>query len=268
MDIVVGILHSGEAEFSACVHSVNEQRGVSVEPVVISGLSNKEAHDALYQAFMARASGFDYFFKLDADMTLRSPDSLRSLTNLARGKDAAHAMSYVFDYPSSLAIPGVQLFRSDSKWEGSDEQLNVDYPPRLAGGSILIVDPIFVDHMPSPSEYQLFRYGIHKSLKALQHGRGSKKSIQKGLLHSSIINGMARNWAAGRSELIWALIGARLVFDGGIPSEGYHSNEVKAIFAKMQSDDALFRQLSVEASQFFGNEVQNWFRWIEKFQTT
>jgi hypothetical protein len=185
-----------------------------------------------------------------------------------RSKGAAHALSYVFDHPSSLAIPGVQIFRSDSRWEGSDEQLNVDYPPRLTGESVLIIDPIYVDHMSSPSQYQLFRYGIHKALKAVQHGRRAKKSVQKGLLHSAIINGMARNFVSGRQDLVWALIGARLVFDGGLPSEGYHSDEVKAIYSKIEGDAALFQQLSEEASRFFVNEVQNWFRWINQFQAT
>jgi hypothetical protein len=268
MRVLVGVLHSGEAEFPLCLKSVDSQRGVDIETIAISGRPNKAAHDELYGTFMSRASACDYFFKLDADMTLRTPESLFSLISLVQKRGAAHGLSYVFDYPSSLAIPGVQLFRSDSKWEGSEEQLNVDYPPRLCGESMLIVDPIFVDHMLSPSQYQLFRYGIHKALKAIQHGRGPNKSVQKGLLHSSIINGIARNFLSGRQDLVWALIGARLVFDGGLPSEGYHSDEVKAIYSKIEGDAALFQQLSEEASRFFGNEVQNWFRWINQFQST
>jgi hypothetical protein len=268
MKVLIGILHIGEAEFSACLDSISSQLGVVAECFVISDKPNKDAHDELYSTFMSRSTAFDYFFKLDADMTLRSPDALRALVSAVRSKGAAHALSYVFDHPSSLAIPGVQIFRSDSRWEGSDEQLNVDYPPRLTGESMLIVDPIYVDHMSSPSHYQLFRYGIHKALKAIQHGRGEKKSVQKGLLHSAIINGMARNFVSGRQDLVWALIGARLVFDGGVPSEGYHSDEVKAIYSKIESDAELFQQLSEEASRFFGNEVQNWFRWINQFQST
>jgi hypothetical protein len=266
--VFVGILHIGEAEFSACLDSISSQLGVVAECFVISDKPNKDAHDELYSTFMSRSTAFDYFFKLDADMTLRSPDALRALVSTVRSKGAAHALSYVFDHPSSLAIPGVQIFRSDSRWEGSDEQLNVDYPPRLTGESMLIIDPIYVDHMSSPSQYQLFRYGIHKALKAIQHGRGAKKSVQKGLLHSAIINGMARNFVSGRQDLVWALIGARLVFDGGVPSKGYHSEEVKAIYSQIESDAALFQQLSEEAGRFFGNEVQNWFRWINQFQST
>jgi hypothetical protein len=266
--VLVGILHSGEAELPVCLASLDGQLGVEVGRFIISGKSNKTAHDELYTAFMAGASSVDFFFKLDADMVLRSPGSLLSIVKAVGSKGAAHALSYVFDHPSSLAIPGVQLFRSDSRWEGSDEQLNVDYPPRLTGESMLIIDPIYVDHMSSPSQYQLFRYGIHKALKAIQHGRGAKKSIQKGLLHSAVINGMARNFVGGRRDLVWALIGARLVFDGGLPSEGYHSDEVKAIYSKLEGDAVLFQQLSGEASRFFGNEVQNWFRWINQFQST
>lgn len=268
MRVLVGILYANELEFEECRASLDRQQGVVIESFVLSGFSNKEAHDQLYAAFMSRAPEADFFFKLDADMTLRSPNSLRALVELVSRKGAAHALSYVWDAPSGLTIPGVQLFRSDSRWEGSDEQLNVDYPPRLAGESVLIVDPIFVDHMSSPSTYQLFRYGIHKALKAIQHGRGAKKSINKGLLHSAIINGMARNYFGGRSELVWALIGARLVFEDGVPGEGYHSDEVKGLFHRIEADRQLFEELAGESVRFFGNEVQNWFRWIGKFQTT
>jgi hypothetical protein len=268
MKVLVGILFIGESEFPNCQRSVDSQRGLELESFVVPNLTNKIAHDFLYRRFMERATEVDYFFKLDADMMLRSPDSLCSLVNAVHSKGAAHALSYVFDHPSSLAIPGVQLFRADSRWEGSDEQLNVDYPPRLTGESMLVVDPIYVDHMFSPSKYQLFRYGIHKALKAIQHGRGRQKSIQKGLLHSAIINGIARNFVSGRHDLVWALIGARLVFDGGLPSESYHSDEVKAIYSKIECNEILFRQLSAETRRFFGNEVQNWYRWITQFHST
>jgi hypothetical protein len=268
MRILTGILYSDEAEFSQAESSLKCQRGVDIDSFVLAGLANKQAHDELYASFMSRASDFDYFFKFDADMTLRSPDSLKTLVDIVSRKGAAHALSYVFDMPSGLAIPGVQLFRSDSRWEGSDEQLNVDYPPRLFGESVLIVEPIFVNHMSAPSHYQLFRYGIHKALKAIQHGRGAKKSINKGLLHAAIINGMARNYFGGRSELVWALIGARLVFEGGVPGEGYHSEEVRSLFRRIESEPSLIQELSIAATQFFGNEVQNWFRWIGKFQVS
>ena len=266
--ILVGVLHSGEREYARCLQSLECQVGVFLQAFSISGKENKVAHDELYASFMARASEFDFFFKLDADMTLRSPNSLKSLVDIVSSKGAAHALSYVYDVPSGLAIPGVQLFRSDSRWEGSDEKLNVDYPPRLMGESVLIVDPILVDHMSSPSSYQLFRYGIHKSLKAIQHGRGANKSINKGLLHAAIINGMARNYFSGRAELVWALIGARLVFEGGVPGDGYHSEEVQSLFRRIESEQPLFQELSGDAARFFSNEVQNWFRWIGKFQTT
>jgi hypothetical protein len=268
MKVLVGILHSGEQEFAASLRGLLEQVDVDVTHFVISDLPNKKAHDELYSAFMCRSSECDYFLKLDADMTFRASGSLRALLDRVASKNAAHALSYVYDVPSGLAIPGIQLFRSDSKWGGSEETLNVDYPPALNGESLLIVDPIFVDHMQSPDSYQLFRYGIHKALKAIQHERGAKKSINKGLLHAAIINGIARNHFDGRADLIWALIGARLIFDGAIPKNGYHSDEVRSIFTEISSSESLFRNLSYEAAGFFGNEIQNWFRWIQRFQSS
>jgi hypothetical protein len=151
-----------------------------------------------------------------------------------------------------LSIPGVQLFRSDSRWEGSSETLNVDYAPRITGKSILAVTPNFVDHMLAPSEYQLFRYGIHKTLKANQHDRPSeKRDPKKGLLHTAILNGIARNYCSGRLELVWALIGAMLVQKKIIPPTGYHNEKIKNIFADIKQNEKIFQSAKNDAKIFF-----------------
>jgi hypothetical protein len=268
MRVLVGILYSGESEFNASLASASRQKEVAIETFIITDKPNKIAHDELYETFMTRAKYFDFFLKLDADMTLRHEYCVRDLLRSVTSEKAAHALSYVYDSPSSLAIPGVQIFRSDSKWEGSTDTLNVDYLPKLFGKSILITEPIFVDHMPAPSDYQLFRYGIHKTLKAIQHGRGSGKSIQKGLLHISIMNGIARNYFSGHHNLIWALIGSILVFNGHVPHQGYHSDQVKLIFENLKTNSSLLDKISRESERAFSNEIQTWYRWVGQFQST
>jgi hypothetical protein len=264
--VLIGVLYSGEAEFSKCLDSIAFQENVWTDHLVIKDKPNKEAHDELYARFMSEADKFDFFFKLDADMVFKESNGLTQMVELVSRQKAAHLMSYVFDHPSGLSIPGVQLFRSDSRWEGSSETLNVDYAPRITGKSILAVTPNFVDHMLAPSEYQLFRYGIHKALKANQYDRPSeKRDPRKGLLHTAILNGIARNYCNGRLELVWALIGAMLVQKRTIPPTGYHNEKTQDIFIDMKQNKKQFQSAKSDAEKFFSNEIQSLFRWFLEF---
>lgn len=262
--VLVGVLHSGESEYPLCVNSARQQTGVDVNIFTISGKENKNAHDALYDEFMRNAAGYDFFFKLDADMSIRTPTGLKTLVEHAAEHNAAHLMSYVLDCPSGLLIPGVQLFRSDSRWEGSDDNLNVDYPPRIFGKSLLLTRNAYVDHMTDPHDYQLFRYGIHKALKAIQPGRGANKSITKFLLHTAILNGIARNSRAGQERLSWALIGAMLVLIDQIPDVPYHSHETQSMFNALKTEPTKRSRAAEAALEIFFNEVQVLFRFCSK----
>lgn len=265
MRVLVGILKSDEKEFDSCIDALKWQTFKGIDYFYIDNLPNKKAHDTLYQRFMNHSSSFDYFLKLDADMVFSKENSLEQMLGVFRS-DVAHLFAYVFDVPSSIKIPGIQMFRSDTIWGNSDEQLNVDYPPKLNGDSISIVDCDWVNHMPSPSNYQLFRYGIHKALKSIQPDRGNKNA-KKGILHAAILNGIARNYFSGRKELCWSLIGAMLVYSRQIAGVEYNSSSNRSLFIEIEQNGALREHLIKEAQCFWMNEIQSLFRWLDLFQT-
>ena len=265
MKVLIGTLNIGESEFEACKKSILSQENVDFDHFIISGKPNKNAHDELYASFMDRSKEVNFFLKLDADMTFCSPNSLRQLVDIAVMNKAAHVISWIKDIPSSLMIPGVQLYRSDTRWGGSDDLLNVDYPPTLFGRSLAVGAPCLVDHMSCPSTFQLFRYGIHKALKAIQYVSEEKKSIDKFLIHTSILKGIARNYFSGRRDLIWCLLGAFLVVKEKVPIEEYASGEVALYYDELCRDQNLFGALSKGAEQFFESDIQISFRFFDAY---
>jgi hypothetical protein len=159
------------------------------------------------------------------------------------------------------------MFASSTKWLGSDEQLNVDYPPKIFGKSQQFVNKPWINHMPNPSDYQLFRYGIHKALKSLQPDR-QKKNTKKGILHLSILNGIARNVFAGKNEKLWfALIGATLVYDKQYVEHQYNTDQTKALFDEILCNENLYEQHKKLANAFWVNEIQTTYWWFENFNT-
>lgn len=265
MRVLVGILKSGEEEFESCIHSLKEQTVKDVEYFVLENMPNKQAHDTLYRRFMDQASSCDCFLKLDADMVFARDDALEQMLGFFEN-DVAHLFAYVFDVPSAMNIPGIQMFRSDAVWEGSDELLNVDYAPRIGGQSITLIDGNFIKHMPSPSNFQLFRYGIHKAIKSIQPDRDDKNA-KKGILHAAILHGIARNYFLGHQKLCWAMIGAMLVYSGKIVGLEYNSAACRSVFVEIDQNRPLHEGLVDEARRYWGNEIQSLFRWLDLFHT-
>ncbi len=262
--LLVGMLYHEEAEFPRALAALKNQRGVTFDHFVVEGLPNMEAHDTLYATFMKHSSEHDYSLKLDADMILRGDTALQAMLNLIKPNNSAHLMLYVMDWASQLKIPGIQMFRRDVRWPGSNDRLNVDYSPAISGPSIVVTEAELVDHMPDPSRFQAFRYGMHKAFKSLQPDRRDK-DYSKGLLHAVILAGIARHWRANRDvRLGLALAGAARVFTGSARHlmHDYAGQQSKQLFNSIEADynlDALLKR--VDAS--WGTEIQFFMRWHE-----
>ena len=268
MKILIGLLKSKENEFDICIEKLKAQSYSNFEFFVIENMPNKLAHNELYSRFMSSSADCDFFLKLDADMVFVEEGSLNKMISYFN-KSTEHIMFYVNDIPSSLKIPGIQMFRSNVTWTFSDEDLNVDYPPNIGNGSSRIYTNLdLINHMPLPSDYQLFIYGIHKAVKSIQPFK-ENKNFNKGLLHISIINGIARNYfIAKKMNLIWSLIGAMLIFKKVISPHDYNSEFNLNIFKKLLADKKEFKLIKSDTENFWSNEIQNLFYWSDLFRST
>lgn len=225
MRVLVGTLYSGENEFDECKKALDSQSFKDFEHIVISNHPNKQAHEKLYETFM-QSEDFDKYLKLDADMVLQ-PGALEEMVSASEGHDVM--MAYVKDCPSGLRIPGIQMFSNRCIWPESSDKLNVDTSPVFPGTLCKIRERDWVLHNPNPSDFQAFRYGIHRALKAIQPDR-ENKAVYKALLHFTILKNI---WKQPKTkQRMLSIIGAEIVFSG-CPIElvnDYSGDYAKALF--------------------------------------
>jgi hypothetical protein len=171
--LLILTLNSGEAALPVIVEQLAAQSFRNFEHEIISGLPNQAAHNRLYRTVMNRASSFDLFLKLDADMTLRSGSSLEEALRAIDGHpDRQHFAFPVWDCFTEEETLGVHFFRSGVRWGEVTDDLFVDPDPPGVSRIIWEGPPApFVNHGEVVSEFECFAFGVHKFLKAAQRGR-------------------------------------------------------------------------------------------------
>jgi hypothetical protein len=225
------MLSCGENERARAIEALKRQSFRSWDFFEIRDRPNKEAHVELYRTFMA--SGADCYLKLDADMVLKA-DVLGQLVEAAKVQDVS--MVLVDDWPSRMEIPGMQIFSRHCRWVDDGDRLNVDTTP-LNRGRQFLRDAHWVDHMPDPGEFQSFRYGVHKALKALQIG-ATTKIPEKVPMHIGVLNGI---WRHRREDARRGLmiLGAECVFSGKHPrlAENYAGDYARTLLDEVKGTD-------------------------------
>ena len=184
--LLILTLSSGEAALPVLVSQLAAQTFTNFEHEIISGLPNQAAHNRLYRTIMERASSFDLFLKLDADMTLRSDTSLDDAVRATdRRPDAQHFAFRVWDCFTEEETLGVHIFRSGVRWGEVTDELFVDPDPPGVRQLLWDGPPApFVDHGGIVSDFECFAFGVHKFLKAAQRGRdGDGRKAHKYFRH-------------------------------------------------------------------------------------
>jgi hypothetical protein len=164
---LVGVLHSGEPQYSRCIEAIRKQTDVEFEIETIADLPNKIAHDRLYSTFMSRSSDFDFMVKVDADMVILRATLFDELASVFDSRPNLMMVTVpVRDYFTDQPIIGLHAYRNSVRWPANDEAVFVDDPPVPIGRREEFPDlgPA-ADHCPDPSHFQSFYFGVHKGLK-------------------------------------------------------------------------------------------------------
>lgn len=169
--ILILTLYYGENEYNACKESVLQQSYTNWEHQTFEYLPNKIAHDELYNTIMNQADEYDLFLKLDADMVLANEHTLLDIVNKFRNNASLdHCIIPVDDLMTGSKILGAHAFSNKVYWKKNTDRLFVDPRPDYKG-SFCVVDKstgAWISHMSNPSEFQAFRFGVHRSIKATQ----------------------------------------------------------------------------------------------------
>ena len=184
---------SGEREYDACCRAVREQRGVAATHEVIANKPKAEAHRLLYARIMAARAVFTYFVKLDADMVLNGPDTLRAcIDRMAAHRPAADHMKFtVRDWITQRDIWGMHLYANTVSWPSVEADPGFDRPdparahgkdpdPVRHHGKVKVRDapaPVAM-HAPDPGIDQAVYYGLDHTAKAVHIGRRTPKQVR------------------------------------------------------------------------------------------
>lgn len=273
--ILVLTLYSGENEFDLCQRSIAQQEGVQVTHEVIADLPNIEAHRALYARIMeqAKTGQYDWFIKLDADMVLMGAQALKAAIGHieTQGKDIPMAIFTVQDWPTGQPIWGMNVYSPKVRWPWVEDGLEipdslfVDPDPEFTGERLVVKNapsPIAA-HMPEPSDFQAFFFGIHRALKALAMD-GNKPSHRAKIQWKILCDVGVHYRSTHNRKLAFILAGAgyasQLERAGALPPMLNKDDEaLKSAYMALQSmDNAAFRHA---ANSLWAKPFMPWIEW-------
>lgn len=248
--LLILTLSSGEAALPVLSGQLSRQTFRDFDHEVIDGLPNRAAHDRLYRTITDRASSYDLFLKLDADMTLRSDTSLAEAVGATDAHPGAHHFAFsIWDCFTEEETLGVHIFRSGVSWGEITDDLFVDPDPANVEQILWQGPPApFVNHGEVVSDFECFAFGVHKFLKVAQRGGGRAHKSHKYFRHMwncARIRELYRKTHARRHQL--ALAGVMWAME---------HDTVSSLTSK-------FRLQEVFESEVRGHE-ENWCRRVDR----
>jgi hypothetical protein len=168
--VFVGTLYSGEAELEEHRLAIASQQGVSVYHHIISGLPEKEAHEALWQAWNEVHGQYDLLVKIDADTVLMTNTALLDIfTMLASVPGPTAVQIPLLDYFTNSHIMGLNAFSSEVTFNVQSDPLysdRVSFSPChiFHGETVSKLSPIGF-HGKCPNRRQSFFFGHHRMKK-------------------------------------------------------------------------------------------------------
>jgi hypothetical protein len=234
--LLILTLSSGEAALPVLLRQLTRQSFQDFEHEVISGLPNQAAHNRLYRTIMARTPSFEFFLKLDADMTFRTDTALADVVSAVQIHPAVQHFAFqVWDCFTEEETLGVHLFRSGVTWGEVTDDLFVDPDPPGATQMLWQGPPApFLNHGEVVSDFDAFSFGVHKFLKVAQRGRpprGRAAKAHKSARHMhncARIRTLYRQTHARRHRL--ALTGVMWAMEHGDVASLSSKSHLQAVF--------------------------------------
>jgi len=200
--IFVGTMYTQEGDFQTSLFRIQKQEDVTVTHFIVSGLKEKEAHNALWHAWKDQRDGHDLFVKVDADTVLTDRQTLSRIYSLFKQNPRVTGMQApLHDYMTDSLINGLNAFSPTVVFNDTQDELYCDRQVDVGHDIVLrekdlpaaLIPAGF--HCHSSSNVQAFHYGVHRMLK------GQKPTINK----------VFSAWYQHRDRVrAYALIGAQL----------------------------------------------------------
>ena len=235
-------MYTIEGDLESCIAAIRAQEGVVTSHVIISGLKEKEAHNALWRSWRDAQSSNDIFVKIDADTVLASKDTLRQLCELfASDRRITGVQMPLHDYMTDGFINGLNSFSTKVVFNDTKDELYCDRQVDTNHDRVLR-DPNLPEclrpaglHCHHANEQQAFHYGLHRSLK------GQSANLDK------VLNA----WKRDRDRIRgFALIGSRVSSEFVMSREfNYQDRQFTETFARVSKEyDRLIAEIESGAT--------------------
>lgn len=177
LKVLVGMMHSDESTVEEAVSAVQTQRGCDVTVVRITGLSEAEAHKALYERFNEVAHRFDMMVKVDPDMLVRSEVLFGSVQDLfRRWPGIGSVVVPVWDYLTGQNILGMHFWRRGVNFSTPESSLWADHVTISTRPDLRVVVSVKGQaptiHFSKGTDTQLVRYVWRRLIKNLASNGG------------------------------------------------------------------------------------------------
>lgn len=234
MKILVGVLYCIENEFSQCISSIKQQLYQDYDYFIIRGLTNKEAHNALYETFMKNNGDYDLFIKIDADMVLSRPTFFNEVVEYISNNTTIDDLQIaVNDCFTDRLIYGMHVYSSRMRWEKDSEQVFVDWPDKIRSykrvNDYTDLAPA-ADHCPSPGKLQAFHFGLHKVVKITQYDRKELRYFAS-LVHWDNILKLAEHFNRDKQNIsvAYGILGAYEAIRGKLRARHVNFNNPESL---------------------------------------
>jgi hypothetical protein len=173
--VFIGTLYVNEGDFEQCSSMIKRQTNCSIEHQVISGLRERDAHNALWHSWNERKSNFDLFVKVDADTILASEHTISDIWQVfSSNPRITGVQSPLYDYMTMTLINGLNAFSPRVVFNESIDNLFCD---RVDTGHDICIKSWGVPQQLIPAGYhcyhaspvQAFHFGLHRALKGQRH---------------------------------------------------------------------------------------------------
>jgi len=171
MKVFVGTMESGEEDFSFCKDSIKNQADVEITHYIISNLSEKEAHEALFSKWNEIKNEYDLFLKVDADTVLMHDKVIKNFIEIFQSNNKITGIqAWLHDYMTDDLIFGLNCLKNNVK---ISTKVNSLYPDRVDTGHDIVIrgNNLPKELIPAgkhcwhASNIQGFHYGLHRKLK-------------------------------------------------------------------------------------------------------
>lgn len=171
-------MYSGEGDFPACIERIQRQTNVIVSHHIVSNLSEKDAHNALWKAWNKAKSSHHLFVKVDADTVLSTENTLSDIWNLFQAEPRLTSVQApLHDYLTDSFINGLNAFSPKVIFNDTQDELYCDrvdtgHDLRIQSGEVPDCLKPAGFHCYHANERQAFHYGVHRRLKGQREVMG------------------------------------------------------------------------------------------------